>query len=74
MTTRRGALGLIGLAIPGWVLAGRGKSQALAPIVLVASAIFGYLCGRMALKQESILGPVIFHMGFYLILLLPILF
>ena len=46
----------------------------LVPIILVASAIFGYLCGRITLKQESILGPVIFHMGFYFILLLPILF
>ncbi len=43
-------------------------------IVLIASAIAGYYWSRMAVQNKSILGSTLFHMGFYILLALPVIF
>ncbi len=43
-------------------------------IVLMASVIPGYYWGRMTVHNNSILGSTLFHMGFYILMALPVVF
>lgn len=43
-------------------------------IVLVAALLPGYYWGRMTVQNDSILGPVLFHTGFYVLMATPLFF
>ncbi|MCD1293459.1 hypothetical protein CUJ83_00410 [Methanocella sp. CWC-04] len=40
---------------------------------LVAAAGLGYYWGRVTVKNDSIIGPILFHTGFYTLIVLPVL-